>query len=64
MATTADVVPPSTTRAVGMLFSGFAPGETVNFFLNGSLAGTFVADANGRVGVFLNSGAVSGYCHR
>ena len=35
MATTADVVPPSTTRAVGTLFSGFAPGENVNYFLNG-----------------------------
>ena len=61
MATTADVVPPSTTRAVGTLFSGFAPGENVNYFLNGSLAATFVADANGRVGVFLNSGAGQGF---
>src|SRR5882757_3272791 len=49
MATTADVVPPSTTRAVGTLFSGFAPSETVNYYLNGSLAATFAADANGRV---------------
>jgi len=61
MATTADVVPPSTTRAVGTLFSGFAPGENVNYFLNGTLAATFVADANGRVGVFLNSGAGQGF---
>ena len=61
MATTADVVPPSTTRAVGTLFSGFAPGETVNYYLNGVLATTFVADANGRVGVFLNSGAGQGF---
>jgi len=62
MATTADVVPPSTTRAVGTLFSGFAPGENVNYFLNGTLAATFVADANGRVGVFLNSGAGHPLC--
>ena len=61
MATTADVVPPSTTRAVGTLFSGFAPGETVNYYLNGVLATTFVADANGRLGVFLNSGAGQGF---
>ena len=54
MATTADVVPPSTTSAVGTLFSGFAPGETVNYFVNGSLVATFVADANGRVGAFLD----------
>ena len=61
MATTADVVPPSTIQAVGTLFSGFAPGETVNYYLNGVLATTFVADANGRVGVFLNSGAGQGF---
>ena len=60
MATTADVVPPSTTRAVGTLFSGFAPGETINYFLNGALAATFVADTNGRLGVFLNSNAGQG----
>ena len=61
MATTADVVPPSVTRAVGTLFSGFAPGETVNYYLNGVLATTFIADANGRLGVFLNSGAGQGF---
>ncbi len=61
MATTADVVPPSTTRAVGTLFSGFAPGENVNYFLNGTLAATFAADANGRVGVFLDTPAGSGF---
>ncbi len=61
MATTADVVPPSTTRAVGTLFSGFAPGENVNYFLNGTLAATFAADADGRVGVFLNSGTGQGF---
>ena len=60
MATTADVVPPSTTRAVGTLFSGFAR-TTVNYYLNGVLATTFIADANGRVGVFLNSNAGQGF---
>ena len=60
MATTADVVPPSTTNAVGLLFSGFAPGETINFFVNGSLAGTPVADTNGRLIASSTTGTVQG----
>jgi hypothetical protein len=61
MGTTADVVPPSTTRAVGTLFSGFNTSESINYYLNGVLVATFAADANGRLGVFLNTGAGSGY---
>ena len=60
MATTADVVPLNTTRAVGTLFSGFTPGETINIFLNGSLAGTAPADANGRLGLFFDTGSLEG----
>src|SRR4029077_1190582 len=41
MAVTADVVPSNTTRAVGTAFSGFIPGETVNYYMNGMLIGTF-----------------------
>src|SRR6476620_4491893 len=56
MATTADVVPPSTAASiVGTLFSGFAPGETINYYANGSLLTTFIADANGRLGVRLGN---------
>jgi len=61
MAVTADVVPPSTTRAVGAVFSGFTAGETMNLYFNGILVGTSTVDTNGHLGVFLNTGAGSGY---
>ena len=60
MATSADVVPLNTTNAEGLLFSGFTPGENVNIYLNGSLAGTFAADGNGRLGFFLTSASLEG----
>jgi len=40
MATTADVVPPSTACAVGTIFTGFTPSELINCYLNGTLAAT------------------------
>ena len=61
MATTADVVPPATTRAVGTIFAGFTPSELINCYLNGTLAATFSADSNGHLGIFLNTTSSVGY---
>src|SRR5207302_4792275 len=57
MSVTADVVPVSTTKALGTLFSSFTPSELIDYYLNGSLAGTFAADGNGHLGVYLNTGS-------
>ena len=61
MATTADVVLPSTTGAVGAVFAGFTPNELINCYLNGTLAATFSADSNGHLGIFLNTTDLVGY---
>jgi len=45
---TTDVVNQSTTAAFGVLAANFTPGESVQVLLNGVLAATFTADANGR----------------
>src|SRR4051812_48800078 len=56
-----DVVSQSTASAIGTLLANFTPAENVNYYLNGSLAGTFVADASGRVAVSANTGPGLGY---
>jgi hypothetical protein len=60
MVVSPEIVPPSTADAAIFAGSGFAPGEAVNVFLNGTLVTAFAADANGVVVVYLNSGAGPG----
>jgi Domain of unknown function (DUF4214) len=59
--TTHQVVNQNTVSAFGTLGSGFTPAESVQFFLNGVVAGTFVADANGRLAVGITTGAGFGF---
>ncbi len=58
---TTEIVNQSTTNAFGTLASGFTPAESVQFWLNGVLAGTFAASANGTVAVGINTGAGFGF---
>ena len=58
---TTEVVNQSITNAFGTLASGFTPAESVQFWLNGALAGTFAASANGTVAVGINTGAGFGF---
>jgi len=56
-----DVISQTTTGAIGTLLSSFTPAETVNYYINGALAGSFAANANGVVAVGINTGAGLGY---
>ena len=58
---THEVVNQNTTGAFGTLATGFTPAESVQFYLNGALAGTFAAGADGQVAVGINTGAGFGY---
>ena len=58
---THEVVNQSTTNAFGTLSSGWTAGESVQFYLNGVLAATFAASADGTVAVGINTGAGFGY---
>jgi len=58
---THEVVNQSTTNAFGTLATGFTPGESVQFYLNGVLAATFAAGADGQLAVGINTGAGFGY---
>ncbi len=58
---THEVVNQSTTGAFGTLSSGWIPAESVQFYANGSLLGTFAASADGTVAVGLNTGTGFGY---
>ena len=59
---THEIVNQSTTNALGTLSSGWTLGESVQFYLNGTLAGTFAASATtGTVAVGLSTGAGFGY---
>ncbi len=61
MVASPDVVSQSTASALGTLLSGFTPAENVDYYLNGTLAGTFAANANGVVAVGITTGAGLGY---
>ena len=54
---THEIVNQSTTNAFGTLSSGWTLGESVQFYLNGALAATFAASANGTVAVGISTGA-------
>jgi hypothetical protein len=56
-----EIAQPSTTAAIGTIAGNFIPAESVQYYLNGSLAGTFAANADGVVAVGLNTGAGAGY---
>ena len=56
-----EIVNQSTANAFGTLSSGWTGGESVQFYLNGSLAGTFAASASGTVAVGISTGAGFGY---
>ncbi|HMA36791.1 MAG TPA: hypothetical protein VKY74_20215, partial [Chloroflexia bacterium] len=56
-----DVVSQSTTSAIGTLLSSFTPNEPIAYYVNGTLAGTFAANADGRLGVSLSPGPGLGY---
>src|SRR5256714_974070 len=58
---THEVVNQVTTGAFGTLSSGWIPAESVQFYLNGVLAGTFAASADGTVAVGINTGTGFGY---
>lgn len=61
MSVAPSVVPPSTDSVVGIVASSFTPGESVKYFVVGSLAATLTADSNGRIGVSVNTSAGEGY---
>src|SRR5438105_11870884 len=58
---THEVVNANTTSAFGVLSSGWTAGETVQFYLDGVLAATRVANADGIVAVGVNTGAGAGF---
>jgi len=47
------------TRALGVVGANFTPGELVQFFVNGVFAGSFPANADGRILIVINRSAVS-----
>ena len=57
MGITHEFVNPNTPNAFGTLSSGWTPGESVQLYLNGVLAGTSVANADGVVAIGVNTGA-------
>src|SRR6266849_5815359 len=57
MGITHEVVNQSTTGAFGTLSSGWTPTESVQFYINGVLAGTFAANADGVLAVGISTGA-------
>ncbi len=61
MSSSADLVAPSTATAYGAIVSGFTASETINYYLNGTFAGSNTADGNGRAAVTINTGAGQGY---
>src|SRR5436190_18383566 len=61
MSVNPEVVAPSTMGAFGTLASSFAPTELVDYYLNGVVAATFAADANGRLAVNVSTGTGTGY---
>jgi hypothetical protein len=61
MGITHEVVPPNTDNAFGAVSSGWTPGETVQLYIDGVLAGTRAANQDGVVGVGFNSGAGAGF---
>jgi len=58
---THEVVNQNTTGAFGTLSSGWTASESVQFYLNGTLASTFAASTDGTVAVGVNTGAGFGY---
>ena len=56
-----DVVNQSTTSALVTLVTGFTPGETVNYSLNGGAATPFAADAAGKLRINVTTGVGFGY---
>jgi len=58
---THEFVNQNTTSAFGTLSSGWTPAESVQFYLNGVLASTFAANADGVVAVGINTGAGFGF---
>jgi hypothetical protein len=61
MSVSPDVVNPSTNAAIGTLLTGFTPGEPVQYFIGGSLAGTSAANSFGRLGARISTPAGEGY---
>src|SRR5438874_1759088 len=58
---THEVVNQNTTAAFGTLSSGWSPMESVQFYVNGVLAATFAANADGVFAVGISTGAGFGY---
>ena len=58
---THEVVNQNTTAAFGTLSSGWSPMESVQFYINGVLAATFAANADGVFAVGISTGAGFGY---
>src|SRR5207244_8142787 len=56
MGITHEVVNQSTTNAFGTLSSGWIPAESVQFYANGTLLGTFAANADGVLSVGITTG--------
>src|SRR6266487_737980 len=61
MGITHEVVNQSTTNGFGTLSSGWIPAESVQFYANGSLLGTFAANADGVLSVGITTGTGFGY---
>src|SRR6266516_5234022 len=61
MGITHEVVNQSTTNAFGTLSSGWIAAESVQFYANGSLLGTFAANADGVLSVGITTGTGFGY---
>jgi hypothetical protein len=61
MSVSPDVANPSTNSVIGTLLTNFMPGESIQYFVNGSLAGTLAADSYGRLGVRINTPAGEGH---
>ena len=61
MVASPDVVSQTTANAIGTLLANFNPTELVTYYLNGVVAGTFAANANGVVAVAISTGSGLGY---
>jgi hypothetical protein len=61
MSVSPDVANPSTNAVIGALLTNFTPGESIQFFINGSLTATSPADSYGRLAARINAPAGEGY---
>ena len=61
MSVSTNIVNQNTANAFSTVSSNWIPGESVQYYISGSLAGTFTADGSGRIAVLISTNAGFGY---